>query len=132
GANPEETSRLTKENEVLRKIVVREREEEAGREQAKKVMLAEFEKVQIKSDTLNQQIQLLAQPVAKLSPDELALLRQPVVAISDDVPGTMQASFTAPKNSSAPGLGPAVQTAPPAVPDELVPVARAAKESFDS
>ncbi len=137
GANPEETSRLTKENAILRKIVVREREEEARREQAKKLMLAEFEKLQIKSDTLNQQIQLLAQPVTKLSPDELALLRQPVVAISDDVPGTMQASFTAPKNSSAPppapGHGPAAQnSAVPAVPDELVPIARAAKESFDS
>ncbi|HEX7517644.1 MAG TPA: tetratricopeptide repeat protein [Chthoniobacterales bacterium] len=131
GANAEETARLTKENDMLRKIVVRERQEEARREQAKKLMLAEFEKLQIKSDTLNQQIELLAQPVAKLTSEELALLRQPVVGISDSNPATLKASFTAPKNSGS-GLGPSVQTtAKPAVPDELVPIAREAKDNFD-
>jgi Flp pilus assembly protein TadD/predicted nucleic acid-binding Zn-ribbon protein len=131
GANAEETTRLTKENDMLRKIVVRERQEEARREQAKKLMLAEFEKLQIKSDTLNQQIELLAQPVAKLTPDELALLRQPVVGISDGNPATLKASFTAPKNSGS-GPGPWVQTtAKPAVPDELMPIAREAKDNFD-
>jgi Flp pilus assembly protein TadD len=131
GANAEETARLTKENEMLRKIVVRERQEEARREQAKKLMLAEFEKLQIKSDTLNQQIELLAQPVTKLTSEELALLRQPLVTISDSEPGTLKASFTAPKNSAS-GPGPSVQTtANPAVPDELVPIARQAKDNFD-
>jgi Flp pilus assembly protein TadD len=131
GANAEETARLTKENEMLRKIVVRERQEEARREQAKKLMLAEFEKLQIKSDTLNQQIALLAQPVTKLTSEELALLRQPVVGISDSNPATLKASFTAPKNSSS-GPGPSVQTtAQLAVPDELVPIAREAKDNFD-
>ncbi len=131
GANAEETARLTKENDMLRKIVVRERQEEARREGAKKLMLAEFEKLQIKSDTLNQQIALLAQPVAKLTPEELALLRQPVVGISDSDPSTLTASFTVPKNSNS-GPGPSVQTsAKPAVPDELVPIAREAKDNFD-
>jgi tetratricopeptide (TPR) repeat protein len=131
GANAEETARLTKENDMLRKIVVRERQEEARREQAKKLMLAEFDKLQIKSDTLNQQIALLAQPVAKLTPDELALLRQPVVGISDSTTGTLKASFAAPKNSAA-GPGPSVQTTlKPAVPEELVPIAREAKDNFD-
>jgi len=131
GANAEETARLTKENDMLRKIVVRERQEEARREGAKKLMLAEFEKLQIKSDTLNQQIALLAQPVAKLTPEELALLRQPVVGISDSDPSTLTASFAAPKNSNS-GPGPSVQTtAKPAVPDELVPIAREAKDNFD-
>jgi Flp pilus assembly protein TadD/predicted nucleic acid-binding Zn-ribbon protein len=131
GANAEETARLTKENDMLRKIVVRERQEEARREQAKKLMLAEFDKLQIKSDTLNQQISLLAQPVAKLTPDELALLRQPVVAISDSTAGTLKASFTAPKNPGG-GPGPSVQTTlKPAVPEELVPIAREAKDNFD-
>jgi tetratricopeptide (TPR) repeat protein len=132
GANAEETARLTKENEMLRGIVVRERQEEARREQAKKLMLAEFEKLQIKSDTLNQQIELLAQPVTKLTSEELALLRQPVVAISDSAPGTLKASFSAPKNSASGPGGPSVQTTTkPAVPEELVPIARQAKENFD-
>lgn len=113
---------------MLRKIVVRERQEEARRDQARKLMLAEFEKLQIKSDTLNQQIELLAQPVTRLTSDELALLRQPVVGVSDANPDTFTASFTAPTN----GTGPSVQTGPrPAVPEELQVIAREAKGNFD-
>ena len=101
GANAEETARLTKENEILRGIVMRERQEEARRDQAKKLMLAEFDKLKIKSDTLNQQIDLLAQPVTKLSQEELALLRQPVVAISDNNPTALKASFAVAKRTAS-------------------------------
>ena len=90
GANAEETARLVKENEILRRIVVREREEEARRDQAKKLMLAEFDKLKIKSDTLNEQIELLAQPVTKLTDEELALLREPVITISDQQSGRVE------------------------------------------
>jgi Flp pilus assembly protein TadD len=133
GANPEETARLMKENDMLRKIVLRERQEEARREQAKKLMLAEFEKLQIKSDTLNQQIELLAQPVTKLSDAELALLRQPVVAVSDVNPASSQGTFAMAKNTNGTTkpTGPTVQTTAPAVPDELAPLARDAKDNFE-
>jgi Flp pilus assembly protein TadD/predicted nucleic acid-binding Zn-ribbon protein len=100
GANAEETARLTKENEILRHIVVRERQEEARRDQAKKLMLAEFDKLKIESETLNEQIELLAQPVTKLSDEELALLRLPVVSLSDQNPAALKASFTFAKKSS--------------------------------
>jgi len=131
GANGEETARLLKENDMLRRIVLRERQEEARREQAKKLMLAEFDKLQIKSDTLNQQIELLAQPVTKLSDAELALLRQPVVAVSDVNPTSSQGTFAMAKNGSTKPTGPTVQTTAPAVPDELAPLARDAKENFE-
>ena len=100
GATAEETGRLTKENEILRNIVVRERQEEARRDQAKKLMFAEFDKLKIKSDALNEQIELLAQPITKLSDEELALLRQPVVSISDHNPAALKTSFTFAKKSS--------------------------------
>ncbi|HSP44969.1 MAG TPA: hypothetical protein VLO30_03165, partial [Chthoniobacterales bacterium] len=128
GANPEETSRLVNENDMLRKIVLRERQEEARREQAKKLMLAEFDKLQIKSDTLNQQIELLAQPVTKLTEAELALLRQPVVAVSDLNPASSQGTFALAKNGPSKPTGPTVQTTAPAVPDEVAPIAREAKD----
>jgi Flp pilus assembly protein TadD/predicted nucleic acid-binding Zn-ribbon protein len=132
GGNPEETARLVKENDMLRKIVLRERQEEARREQAKKLMLAEFEKLQIKSDTLNQQIELLAQPVTKLTDAELALLRQPVVAVSDVNPASSSGTFAMAKNGpNKPPTGPTVQTTAPAVPDELAPMARDAKDNFE-
>ena len=94
GATPEDTERLVKENQMLRAIVMRERQEEARREQAKKLMLAEFDKLKIKSDVLDQQIHLLAEPITKLSAEELALLKTPVIAISDTAPGTVKASLT--------------------------------------
>lgn len=159
GASAEETARLVRENDLLRGIVIREREEEARREGAKKLMLGEFDKLKIKSDTLDRQIQLLAQPVTRLSPEELALLRQPVVAISDDNSGTIKASFAYAKRSgplvvtppqsdskenrdvtedspSAPAKsdspGPQVQTTfAPDVPKESIGLAREAKENFD-
>src|SRR6266513_1809417 len=116
GNTPEETAKLTKENEMLRNIIVRERQEEARRDQAKKLMLAEFDKLQIKSETLTQQIQLLAQPVTRLTTDELALLRQPVVSISDDNSGAVKASFTFAKNTTKPSTSvtpSAATSAPP-------------------
>ena len=73
GVNSEETAQLAKENELLRNIVVRERQEEARRYQAKEQMLAELDKLKIKSDALNKQIELLAEPVTRLTSEELAL-----------------------------------------------------------
>ena len=146
GANAEETAKLTRENQILRNIVVRERQEEARREQAKKLMLAEFDKLKIKSDTLNEQIALLAQPVTKLTDEELALLRQPVISISDESPNTVKASFTYAKPSTGNQPGePIVETtdsaAPPEanlqngfkpdVPTDLIDIAKQAKENFD-
>ena len=149
GATAEETARLRQENEMLRNIVLRERQEEARRDQAKKLMLAEFEKLKINSETLNQQIELLAQPVTKLSDEELALLRKPVVALSDNNPATIKASFAFAKKTTATSVkmtehadDESDENAPPEnsvadsgfkpdVPDTLRPIARAAKENFE-
>jgi Flp pilus assembly protein TadD/uncharacterized coiled-coil DUF342 family protein len=156
GVNSEETGQLAKENDLLRNIVVRERQEEARRYQAKEQMLAELDKLKIKSDALNKQIELLAEPVTKLSSEELALLRQPVVSVSEQNPGILKASFIfakksppnfdkvpepAAKEGSVRDNGGATMdgssnAARPSdfqadVPDDLLSVARAAKESFD-
>jgi len=89
-----------RENELLRNIVVREREEEARRDEARKLMLAEFDRLRIKSDSLNKEIELLARPVTKLSSEELSLLRQPVVSVSDQNRGALTASFIFAKKSA--------------------------------
>src|SRR5206468_3200302 len=100
GVNSEDAAQLAKENELLRNIIVRERQEEALRYQAKERMLAELDKLKIKSDALNKQIEILAQPVTKLSSEELALLRQPVIYLSKLNPGILKASFIFAKESS--------------------------------
>ena len=154
--NSEDTAQLAKENDLLRNIIVRERQEEARRYQAKERMLAELDKLKIRSDALNKQIEFLAQPITKLSSEELALLRQPVISVSDQNPGILKASFIFAKKSSPnpdkmvdPGAkeGSARDsgetptdrssdaTGPgdfkPEVPDDLLNIARAAKESLD-
>lgn len=139
GTSPEETAKLTKENQMLRAIIVREREEEARRDQAKKLLLSEFDKLQIKSDTLTQQIQLLAQPITKLTTDELALLRQPVVSIADEDSGAIKTSFTFAKkiDDGKPGAsqnatsesGPATNTTEPINSGAADPVADLTREA---
>jgi hypothetical protein len=133
--NSEETDRLMRENELLRNIVVREREEEARRDKARKLTLAELDRLRIKSDSLNKEIELLAQPVTKLSSEELSLLRKPVVSVSEQNRGALTASFIFAKKSggnsvegegttnNSGGLKGEVHDAPQSV-------AHAAKENF--
>ncbi len=91
--NSSESAQLARENELLRNIVVRERQEEARRDDARKLVLTELNQLNVRSDVLNKQIELLVQPVTKLTSEELALFRQPVVSISDEKPGVFKASF---------------------------------------
>jgi myosin heavy subunit len=99
GKNSEETDRLLRENELLRNIVVRERQEEARREEARKLLLAELDRLKIKSDALNREIEFLAEPVTKLDSEELSLLRQPVVSVSNQSRAALTASFVFAKKS---------------------------------
>jgi len=101
GANSDESAQLARENELLRNIVVRERQEETRRDETRKLVVAQLDKLQIRSETLNQQIEYLAQPVTKLSSEELALLRQPVVSVSDQRACLFKASFVFEKKSAA-------------------------------
>ena len=109
-ADKEDSSQLVRENELLRNIVVRERQEEARRDEARKLVLAELDRLKVRSELLNKEIEFLAQPVTKLSGEELALFRQPVVSISKEKPGSFKMSFVFEKKSTA-GLGKSNSTA---------------------
>jgi Flp pilus assembly protein TadD/uncharacterized protein YdcH (DUF465 family) len=133
GPNSKQSSQLAKENQLLRNIVVRERQEEARRDEARKVVLAEVDRLKVRSELLNKQIEVLAQPVTKLSAEELALFRQPVVAISNDNPGVFQASFVFEKKSMV-GQAQATATAtagPKGLSNELQEVARVARKNVE-
>jgi hypothetical protein len=117
GKNVGETDRLMKENELLRNIVVRERQEEARRDEVRRSMLAELDKLKIKSDALNREIKFLAQPVTKLSSEELSLLRRPVISVSDQNRGGLTATFifakkSAPDSAEATGTEANTKSAP--------------------
>jgi len=135
-ANSEESAQLARENELLRNIIVRERQEEARRDEARKVVLAELDRLNVRSDLLNKQIEFLAQPVTKLTSEELDLFRQPVVSISDEKPGVFKASFVFEKQSSTSSITTAksdtsATTTRKVVPDDLQKIARAAYKNAE-
>jgi Flp pilus assembly protein TadD len=133
GANSEDSSQLARENELLRNIVVRERQEEARRDEVRKLVLAELDRLKVRSDLLNKEIEFLAQPVTKLTTEELGLFRQPVVSISNEKPGVLKMSFVFEKKSMAgPGKSNATATAAPnALPNEFQEVAVAARKNAE-
>jgi Tfp pilus assembly protein PilF len=131
GANGEDSSRLARENELLKNIVVRERQEEARRDEARKLVLAELDRLQVRSDLLNKEIEFLAQPITRLTTEELALFRQPVVSISNEKPGALKMSFVFEKKST-PGSAESKATAtaaPNPSSKELQEVAVAARKN---
>ena len=83
GATTDDKKKLTDENELLRGIVMRERKEEAHRDQEKKLVIAELEKLHVQSNALVDKINYLGQPAVKLTEQERALFKQPQIAISD-------------------------------------------------
>ncbi|OHE74861.1 MAG: hypothetical protein A3F67_04530 [Verrucomicrobia bacterium RIFCSPHIGHO2_12_FULL_41_10] len=68
------------ENELLKGIVLRELKEEAKRQQIKKLITEDLQKLKINSSTLSLQLQKLAKPM-KLSPEERALFKDTPLSI---------------------------------------------------
>jgi Flp pilus assembly protein TadD len=128
----EDSSQLARENELLRNIVVRERQEEARRDEARKLVLAELDRLKVRSDLLNKEIEFLAQPVTKLTTEELALFRQPVVSISTENPSALKMNFVFEKKSTSDvEKSDATETvARKALPKELQDVAIAARKNL--
>ena len=133
GANSEDSPHLARENELLRNIVVRERQEEARRDEAWKLVLVELDRLKVRSDLLNKQIEFLAKPVTKLTAEELALFRQPVVSISNEKAGGLKMNFVFEKKSTADvGKSNAISTAVRnSLPNELQVVAVAARKNVE-
>ncbi len=84
--DPEETRRLAAENEVLRQIIQRELQAQARREQARDLVREELARLQIESASLTEQIDLLGQPVMKLTEQEAELLRAGSVNLVEAAP----------------------------------------------
>jgi tetratricopeptide (TPR) repeat protein len=164
GMSTDDVSKMTKENELLRSIVMRQLKDQARRVAAKQLLTEELSRLEVQSDTLNHEVEELGRPTLQLSDEERALFKDPQVSIADNSdPSSMAISIAAVK--SKPGDGPQVSTNPspapsganppatakndagknggggdgptvettfrPGVADELVPMAKEAKEDFD-
>ncbi len=150
----EEDKKLGQENELLRGIVLRELKEQARREQARKLVMSELDRMKVRSKALVEQVGILSQPAVQLTETERALFKTPQMEIIDNTPGAMAISIAAPAQGSAegalptqggtdtqkidissptyPNFTPKVATEPqPAVPPQLQDTAKEAKDSFN-
>ncbi len=123
GASPE-TSRLMEENEVLRAVVDRQLKEQARREAAKKLAFEELKNLEIQSDVLAKQIDILASPLVELSANEIAMLRLTVPPS-----GAEGAAIAEPLDGTAPKPEKAKVT--DSVPPDMAPIAKQARLFFD-
>jgi tetratricopeptide (TPR) repeat protein len=90
----EEQKRLAAENELLKNIVLRQLREQSERSQAVGQLEQELEKLHVKSDSLSNQVAVLATPFTPLSEQEMALFREPVVLLGEPGGNEMGASLT--------------------------------------
>jgi tetratricopeptide (TPR) repeat protein len=74
---------IQQENEVLRSIIMRQIKEQARREQAHRLAQEEMQRLEIRSDTLNDKINELAKPTLELTAAEQEMLKRPVVTLLD-------------------------------------------------
>ncbi len=114
-AGETERKKMQEENDVLRGIVMREMKEQARRDQTRKLVLSQMDKLSIKSETLLKQIDYLGQPVVKLTAKERGLFKKPQVEIGDN-----EIALAAPKTETTEGepapAAPADANASPAAP----------------
>lgn len=106
-----EAKLLQQENEVLRGIIMRQIKEQARREQAYRLAQEEVQRLEIKSDTLNDKINELAKPTLELTEAEQEMLRRPIVTLLDADAAKMSAQISA--------IKPPDTNPPKAMPEEL-------------
>ena len=181
GMTTDDVGKMSRENDLLRSIVMRQLKDQARRVAAKQLLTEELSKLEVQSDTLNHEVEELGRPTLQLTDEERALFKDPDVSIPDvsdpssmaisiaaikSKPSNLAASSTAlPGGPGAPGVpnapatpgapapsapqnggnshgasaagagtgdGPQVETTfQPKVAEDLVPMAREAKEDFD-
>ena len=109
---------LQQENELLRGIIMRQINEQARREQAYRLAQEEMQRLEIKSDTLNDKINELAKPTLELSEAEQEMLKRPVVTLLDADAAKMSVEVSAikPPDKSQAAEGEAAPASPEAAP----------------
>ncbi len=117
-----EAKLIQQENEVLRGIIMRQIKEQARREQAYRLAQEEMERLEIRSDTLNDKINQLAKPTLELSEAEEEMLKRPVVTVLDASSDrfSAQIELLKPAGEGTPAADTAGADAPEAVAAETV------------
>ncbi len=90
---------LARENEMMRSIIQRQLQEQARRDAARKLAQEELQTMQVKSDVLQRQLEILGSPLVQLSAEETTLLRLPETSLADS--NDLRASLSASTGAAA-------------------------------
>ena len=118
-ASTAEKKKMQAENDILRGIVLRQQKQEAVRSATKKLVLGELGKLEINSKTLLKEIDLLSQPVMKLTPKELSLFRKSELVVNGaEISANLPTSEDPPvlADAGSPAAAPEINV-PPIVPE---------------
>jgi tetratricopeptide (TPR) repeat protein len=114
-AGRKQDSQLAKENETLRAIIMRHLRQQQRALTAKELAIAEMKKLEIKSETLLENLEDLTSGKVRITVDEEMLFTEPelkiIIASKGGVNATLEADSTRPKSSPS-GKSPASTPAP--------------------
>ncbi len=116
GMTTDDVGKLSKENELLRSIVMRQLKDQARRVAAKELLNEELSRLEVQSDTLNHEVEELGKPTLQLSDEERALFKDPQVSIADTSDPTGAISIAAIRSRTGDGKVVADPAPPPAGP----------------
>jgi Tfp pilus assembly protein PilF len=125
-ASKKPDSQLAKENETLRAIIMRHLRQQQRALTAKELAIAEMKKLEIKSETLLENLEDLTSGKVRITVDEESLFTEPelkiIIASKGGVNATLEADATAPKSKSgSKSVASAKSTDPKSTPKGAVP-----------
>lgn len=130
-----EEKALLAENDLLRGIILRQIKEQTARDDAKKELEKEIATLQIKSDVIQQQLQVLAAPVLQLTPEERSLFKEPVALLSEPASQALEVTMAVIKpteEEAVANLKPAAPEGPEDLPEDVREQIQSAKKFFEN
>lgn len=85
------------ENDLLRAIILRQIKDQSERDLASAELEKEIQALQVKSDAIGRQLEVLRKPAFRLSDDEKLLFREPVAMLSEAAPESLSVTLAVAK-----------------------------------
>jgi len=131
--NPQPSSdekRTMVENDLLRTIILRQIKDQAERDAASGELEKEIQNLQIKSDNITRQIDVLRRPAFRLSDDEKLLFKEPIAMLHEADPSSLSVTMAVAKPANGFPV-PTPAEGPESLPDATRDMVDQARKLFD-
>ncbi|TSA31824.1 MAG: hypothetical protein D4R65_10590 [Verrucomicrobiaceae bacterium] len=118
------------ENDLLRTIILRQIKDQAERDAASTELEKEIQNLQIKSDNITKQIDVLRRPAFRLSEDEKLLFKEPIAMLNEADPSSLSVSMAVAKPANGFPV-PTPAEGPESLPDATRDMVEQARKLFD-